>query len=78
MDPVDFPGADVVVAKDQPPYKPLPVQWVGGDMGVMLMCWEMSEEELAEVIRTRRIWITSLTFSQPIQPLCVSTDRPVL
>lgn len=76
MKPIYFPGALVVVAKDQPPYEPLPVQFVGGKMGIMVSCWELTDTELESVRRDRRIWVTSLTFNQPVQPLVLSADRP--
>jgi hypothetical protein len=76
MEPIDFAGANVVVAKDQPPYKPLPSQFIGGKVGVLLCCWQLSDEEFEEVKRTRVIRNSIMTFDQPLQPHCLSADRP--
>lgn len=72
-----FPGVNVTLAENQPPYDPLPMQWVGGSNGVGITCWQLSDEELDHILRTREIWCTHLTFGQPFQPLAISADRPV-
>jgi hypothetical protein len=78
MKPIDFQGTNVIVAENQPPYLPLPGVFVGGPVGVLLCCWELNEEELEEIIRTRRIYNSIMTFNQPLQPHCISADRPDL
>lgn len=75
--PTDFPGATITIAKDQPPYLPLPARHYGDDMGTLLTCWQLTEEELAEVLKTGKLWVTMLTFNQPIQPIAISVERPV-
>lgn len=75
--PVTFDGVNVVIAKNQEPYIPLPAQFFGDGMGTVLTCWEFSPEEMEEFLRTRRLWISHWTFNQAFQPLCPMTDRPV-
>ncbi len=76
MKPVEFKGQNVVFAKDQPEYLPLPALRLPD--GEVITCWEFSEEELQEVIRTKRIYFSQLTFNthlQPILPLVDLADR---
>lgn len=62
----------MVLGKDQPQYQPLPVFRDDGQEGSMVQCWELNDEEIAELIRTRRIWISQMTFGAPLQPISVS------
>lgn len=66
MNPVDFPQSNVTFAKDQPEYRPLPAHRT--DAGIVTSCWELSDEELAEITKTKRIWFSVYTFNQPLQP----------
>ncbi|HYG03308.1 MAG TPA: hypothetical protein VD927_12740 [Chryseosolibacter sp.] len=69
MKPVEFPGHNVVFAKDQPEYQPLPALRIPGPQGEVITCWEMTKEELAEVMLTGRIYFKQLTFNGPLQPI---------
>lgn len=72
--PIDFPGANVVIAKDQPEYLPLPAL-VAGD-GTVVSCWRLTPEELAEVQRTGCVYVGQLTFGEPLQPQWVAAALP--
>lgn len=76
MDPIEFPGSFVTIAKDQPPYKPLPALVCGDPMGTMLFCWQPTEDEMETLLRERKVWVTCLTFNQRLQPLNLSAERP--
>lgn len=76
MLPTNFEGANVVIAANQPPYYPLPVRFIGGDMGLAVSCWELTDEDLEMITRTKRIWASHLTFNHPFQPLGLSSDKP--
>ena len=39
MQPLNFDGANVVFAANQPEYEPLPAEYVGGQSGEILTCW---------------------------------------
>jgi hypothetical protein len=75
--PIKFDGSNVVIAENQPPYIPLPAQFMGDKCGTVLTCWQFSDEERAEFLRTGLIWATFLTFGQPFQPVALATDKPV-
>lgn len=77
MKPTEFPGFNVTIAKDQHPYIPLPAQAFGDNCGTLLTCWELSEEDLEHLIRTRKVWVTTLTFNQALQPFAILADKPV-
>lgn len=78
MRPIDFPESNIIFGKDQPPYAPLPALFIPGERGVLLSCFDLSEDEIAELINTKKLWVTVLTFGQPLQPLMVSVEKPEL
>ncbi len=67
MRPVEFTGQNVILAKDQPEYTPLPAMLMPD--GLVITCWELSEEEKAEIAETGKIYLQQLTFNQPLQPV---------
>lgn len=67
MKPIPFPGQNVVFAKDQPEYRPLPALRLPD--GEVITCWEMSDEEIADIVQSRKIYLKQLTFNQPLQPI---------
>lgn len=49
MKPVEFPGVNVVFAKDQPEYMPLPAMKIPNDpQGLIITKWQLSPEELSK------------------------------
>ena len=77
MQPIDFEGANVVYGANQPEYQPLSAERVGKpETGQINTCWELSPDELKRVKKTGKIWVSVLTFGQPLQPLLVSVERP--
>lgn len=74
MHPIEFPGHNVVIAKDQPQYLPLPAR-VTAD-GEVTSCWAMSWRERLRVLFAGRIYVTNLTFRQPLQPQRISVEPP--
>ena len=76
MEPVNFEGANVVFAANQPEYEPLPAEYRGGQSGEILTCWELSVEEIKRIQETGKIWLGVLTFGQPLQPLILSVEKP--
>ncbi len=60
----------VVFAEKQPQYTPLPTIWT--PQGAVVTRWSPTDAEKAALIRGDDIYITVLTFGQPLQPLMVS------
>lgn len=79
MTPVAFPGFtgfNAVLAEDQPEYLPLPV-CLEPD-GCVTSCWSLTWRERWKLLLTGRLWISSLTFHLPLQPIkpSVTWARP--
>lgn len=72
MKPVEFKGHNVVFGKGQEQYQPLPALRLPD--GQVITCWEMTEEELAEINRTKRIYFNQHTFNQSLQPILPMAD----
>ncbi|MEE1278973.1 MAG: hypothetical protein UHE86_07970 [Acutalibacteraceae bacterium] len=76
MKPVEFKEQNVVYAKDQKEYMPLPA--LRFDDGTVISCWKMSWKELFKIVLHRKVWVSALTFNKPLQPLSVSSDSKEL
>lgn len=72
MTPVAFEGQTHVIGAGQPEYQPLPAALEGN---CITTCWELSDEEVAVLVRTRRLWIHQLTFGQRMQPQLPAVER---
>lgn len=69
MSPIKFKECNCIYAKDQPEYLPLPV--LKTEDGQVTSCWKLSFIEKLKVLLTGKIFVTQLTFNQPLQPLKV-------
>lgn len=76
MEPIEFPEQNVVFAKDQPEYLPLPA--FRSEDGQVVSCWRLSARERFRVLFQGRLWITLFTFGRPLQPLLPSIDPPFI
>jgi hypothetical protein len=74
MTPVTFPEANVVYAKDQPPYLPLPARREAD--GTVVSCWRLSFRERVKALFSGRVYLTMLTFNRPLQPVKLGTEAP--
>lgn len=78
MNPAHFPESNVVFGLGQPEYLGLPVLARQTPEGHVTSCWHMTEEEFQEITRTRKVFVTVLTFYQPLQPQMVTVGVPEL
>ena len=80
MKPVDFPDSNVVYAKDQTSYLPLPSYRHPCDpQGEVISCWQLDWRERLRVLFTGRIFWSQWTFGLPLQPQRASLDfKPVI
>lgn len=77
MEPINFDGVNIVFGAEQPEYKPLPAQRIGNPQtGQIITCWSLAPDELKRVQETGIIFVSLLTFGQPLQPVLVSVDKP--
>lgn len=74
MKSVDFPGCNVQLGKGQEEYFTLPAMHMQDEEGTIYTCWELSDEELEQVKKTKRVYVRNLTFNQGFSPINVMTD----
>ena len=86
MKPVRFEEVNVVLGENQPEYVPLPALVKdytvrqGDDAAVIkngevVTCWELSDEEVADIVKNKRLYLSVLTFGKPFKPVCLSTKK---
>lgn len=69
MNLIEFPEQTVVIAKDQPEYRPLPAfQFANDPEGKLACCWQLTWRERFKLLFTGKLWHQILTFHQPLQP----------
>lgn len=74
MNPISFKDQNVVYAKDQPEYLPLPAfRW---DDGRIATCWKLTWRERLMLLFTGCVWQQVLTFNQPLQPQKLTVEKP--
>jgi hypothetical protein len=71
----EFDGQNIIIAKDQPEYIPMPA-YVAAD-GTVTCCWRLSWRERLRVLKSGTIWHQILTFRQPLQPQILTVKPPV-
>lgn len=77
MKSVEFPQVNLPLGKDQPQYETLFVHHDKERVEQpMTSCFELNDEEIAEIIATRRIWHEQWTFGNAFQPIRMSTQNP--
>lgn len=75
MKPVEFKHQNVVFAKDQPEYKPLPALKIDSPQGEIISCWKMSFIERLKALFTGRIWVSLSSYNKPLTPSYLSVNR---
>ena len=77
MELIEFAEQNVVIAKDQPQYRPMPAHVRMDDReGQVICCWQLSPEEIERLLVDGKIWHSILTFGGPVQPQMLSVDKP--
>lgn len=79
MTPIDFHGSNVVIAKDDPQYQPIPahVDCLSQEFATTF-CWRLTWRERWQLLITGKLWQQVLTFGGPLQPQLLHVDKPVL
>ena len=67
MKPITFPGVNSKFMTNKPDDQPLPL--LKTTDGMCITCWELSDEEIEEIIKNRRIYISQLTFNRGMNPI---------
>ncbi len=73
---IEFPEQTVIIAKDQPEYRPLPAHQHRDEYGTITFCWKLNWRDRIKVFMTGKLWHQVLTFNHAIQPQMLLTDKP--
>ena len=64
MKSIDFPGATLKIGANQKDtYNVIHAIPVGGPEGAIIACFELTDDEVAEVVKTKRIYYHRWTFN---------------
>jgi hypothetical protein len=75
MQPIDFPGRNIIFAENQKEYLPLPAHLTKD--GIVTCCWKLSFLERIRLLFSGRLFLTTVTFNTPLQPLLPSIHNPI-
>ena len=54
MKAVDLPGRNVILGEGQEEYFNLPAIYMNDQEGTMITCWELTDEELEQIKKTKK------------------------
>ena len=74
MKPIEFTEHNTVIAKNQPPYFPMPAH--NDECGRLIFCWSLSWKERVKVLFTGKVWHSVLSFNKPLQPQKLEVESP--
>ena len=75
MKPVEFKHQNIVFAKDQPEYQPLPALKIESQTGEVISCWKLSFKERIQVLFFGRVWLSLMSFNKPLTPSYLAVNR---
>ena len=75
MKPIEFKQQNVIFAKDQAEYQPLPALRITSLKGEVISCWGLSFKERIKVLFTGKIWMSLMSFNKPLTPSYLSVNR---
>lgn len=75
MEPIDFPGRNTLIAKDQKEYLTLPALNIRGKEGETIFCQKMSFIERVYVLITGKIYGSIWTYGKAFPPCRFSPFR---
>jgi len=72
---IRFPECNCVFAEDQPEYLPLPAH--KDEEGIVTCCWGPGFIERLKILVFGRIYLQTMTFNKPLQPLKMTANNPL-
>ncbi len=75
MKPIEFKGQNVVFAKNQKEYLPLPAFKADTPQGEVVSCWKLSFIERVRILLTGKMWASLMSFNKPLTPSFFSTKK---
>lgn len=76
MRSLNFTNANIKIGGKQNEYSTLHAQLIDDKKGEVIMIFELSDEEIAEIVRTKKLVYSRLTFGQSYQPMRIMTQWP--
>ena len=76
MKPIEFKDCNVIFAKHQPEYLPLPAHKSQDSVGLVTTCWELTWRERFIILFSGHLFLQQMTFNTPLQPQKPSVRRP--
>lgn len=76
MVPVKTKDTNIIYGENQKEYLPLPA--FKNTSGDVVTCWELTDEEIEQVIATKKIFLFIKTFNNPLQPVSIHTKNPII
>lgn len=77
MDAIQFKEVNATYGANQAEYVGLPGHQGGAPTFPFTCCMQLDEQEKAHVAKTGKIWLSQLTFNHALQPIRLSTLKPV-
>ncbi len=68
---------EVIFAEHQPEYIPLPAMPLDDEFGTVVTRWRATCKERLRILLFGDIWLTMLTFNQPLQPVKLEARCPI-
>lgn len=75
MRPTSFKEQNVVFAKNQKQYLPLPAFKNDSQSGEVISCWKLSFKERLTLLFRGKLWVIVLTFNNRLQPMQLFTNK---
>ena len=75
MHPVKFKGSNIIFGENQPEYQPLPAFL--DEEGTVVTVWKLSLWERIRVLFTGRLYMITMTFKSPVQPMLPTINNPM-
>lgn len=75
MKPVEFKHQNIVFAKDQPEYQPLPALRIDSPTGEVVSCWKLTFKERVKIVFTGRVWLSLMSFNKSLTPSFLAVNR---
>ncbi|MDV3490950.1 hypothetical protein CMV03_07070 [Elizabethkingia anophelis] len=76
MKPIEFPQTNAVYGEGQEEYQPLPAYRTND--GDVIICWELTDEEIEKIKETKCLYLSIMTFGQLLQPVYLTVDKDKL
>ena len=77
MEPVTFKEYNIIFAKNQPEYLPLPAHVCNTDDRIVTTCWKLTWKERLQILFSGQFYFQQMTFGHPLQPQKPSIRNPL-